>query len=295
MIFGLRPLFRQNLFSLTLPTTSEYFPSYQELRQFCVFENLGSGEYTLKLVYIPTRSQKLEKLKEKNADVIDPEQYIESSSIKLNLIRPQKEEPNTLTTPDIKFQVFIAGENEIKLSKIIKQMNLWEFLISRLPRSSSHPKPYLVLPLCFRIINESSKPYRFDFYNFSTPDFIYDGTLIDWEVVVSPFRIIYGKPEDYPIVMPNKSIDFYPDLVVFLSGWNQFRLSLFSRNEFHLISEPLKPQKYNICINYQNQSKNTHAYDTETQQTSLLENFWVGAISTPPKILILFLITFSKP
>ncbi|MEM9538330.1 MAG: hypothetical protein AAGA60_02340 [Cyanobacteria bacterium P01_E01_bin.42] len=281
MRFGLRPLFHQNIFSLALPTTSEYFLSSQDTRQFCVFEDLGSGEYSMKLVYAPTRSQKSEKLKEKNENIIDCDEDINSSSIQINLIKPTKGEPHILPTPDIKFEIFIDGGNDVKLSKITKQINLLDFLISRFPRFNSHPKPYIFLPLCFRIINQSLKSYRFDLYNFAPPNFISDGTVIDWEVITSPLRMLNGKSEDYPILMPNKSIDFYPNLVIFLSGWNQFRFSLFSRNGCHLISEPIKPGQYCVCFNYQNQIQNTHAYNLQARTVQPLSDFWIGAVSTP--------------
>ena len=274
----LRFFFRENLLFLAMSTTSEYFSSSQSTEQFCIFENVEPGEYNLKVICNSTGSQKLEKLKARNPEIIDLEQSLETPSIKLNLLMPTKEEPDTLATPNIKFQNFII-QKDITFPSIKTIFDVWDFFRSRLPTSYERLKPYILLPIYFRVTNQSSKNFRFNFHGFKPPDLIFNGTQINWQG--STFRPTTPTIEDCPIVVPNKSIDFCPDIAIFCSGWNQCKLNLFTRDGFSWITPPIQTGQYQIRFNYNNQDSTISVYSKITKQMELLDDFWIGSISTP--------------
>ncbi|MDB9311678.1 hypothetical protein PN462_01090 [Spirulina sp. CS-785/01] len=282
--FKLRIFWQNDLLCLAIPKNPEEHYNFSENRkEFYVFEGIEPREYQLSYIYNPKQSNNLDRLREKNYKGIDTEKPLSTEPIYLNLVIPKDVEINSIETEKFEFGIALK-KNSIKLysmkrnhAAFIKGFINSLYSISSI--FSDHPYPYIIVPISLYIINKSSKPLRFNFHDLYPPDFILNNYRIDWGGTM--FRPTNPMVENCPLVMPNQRISFSPNLAIFRSGWNQFRLSLLSCNGFHWISDPIQPAQYQIRFNYQNPHLETSAYSGETQKMETLKKLWIGEISTP--------------
>lgn len=140
------------------------------------------------------------------------------------------------------------------------------------------PSPGVSVQFGIGIKNHTSKPLHFQFTGFLLPEIFRENQLILW-------RGFSLRPEaglwDLRLINPGERTVFFRDLNLFWLRGNQYGLSLLVNGASYFISASLKPGKYQVRFTYQNDRERISHYDPFTKAPILIEDFWVGQVSTP--------------
>lgn len=132
------------------------------------------------------------------------------------------------------------------------------------------------------ITNNTSTPLHFSGYCTLIPELLQpNGQVSKWgrnsNVLIEPLE------SDFPLVMPEESISFFPDTTLFRWDRNQFGLSIHFGDGSVWVSDELKPGIYRFRFSYQKFSLTTEstAGGWESIESRLLEKVWSGWVDTP--------------
>ncbi|MEK0195012.1 MAG: hypothetical protein EAZ78_21440 [Oscillatoriales cyanobacterium] len=256
---------QNNLLQLVVPTSPDYWQVPINLDNSWSFDALGPGQYQVRFTYeSPTG----------NILCLDPqtgqENRIEgirtgqlaTPFVNLRLIQPVGFNNNAVEVDGIRFETLMP---ERLLTVLNKRRNA----------ESS-------VQIGIRITNNTLTPFHFSFYNTFIPDL----AMPDGRVLRGSYNrnlLIEPKESDFLLVMPGKSVTFFPDITLSWSKRDQFSLVVSSGNGGFCPFGSLKPGIYQLRFRYQKlgdrMQKTTLA--GKSIENRLIEKVWSGRVDTP--------------
>ncbi|GGA25945.1 hypothetical protein [Okeania sp. KiyG1] len=130
-----------------------------------------------------------------------------------------------------------------------------------------------------RINNNTPNSLRFSFYRTLSGEIV----TPNGQIVSGIYRLLgvkSPKESDFPLVLPGKNLTFFPKALFEFKG-DRFTLSIALGDGGFLSFEIFKPGIYQIRFTYNNKFEIATIYEREIKNTRLIENIWMGRISTP--------------
>ncbi|GGA25978.1 hypothetical protein [Okeania sp. KiyG1] len=130
-----------------------------------------------------------------------------------------------------------------------------------------------------RINNNTPNSLRFSFYRTLSGEIV----TPNGQIVSGIYRLLgvkSPKESDFPLVLPGKNLTFFPKALFEFKG-DRFTLSIALGDGGFLSFEIFKPGTYQIRFTYNNKFEIATIYEREIKNTRLIENIWMGRISTP--------------
>ncbi len=145
---------------------------------------------------------------------------------------------------------------------------------------ASQQETNIPVELGIRITNNTSIPWRFNFYTTITPEIVRaDGQAVQ----IAFLRIRRLKPKEihFPLVMPGDSTAFFPDARLW-SKHDQLRLSIAKPSGGRWNFDVFNPGTYQFRFTYKDEiaTETIQGHLQEWIDTKLLEGLWKGEVFT---------------
>lgn len=179
----------------------------------------------------------------------------------------------------IGFETVVSQKIVTLPKKDVIQKLRYLFLATLSLNSFQYPCPFITVAIGLRITNNTTIARLFSRHSTLFPELIgVEGAVPNGGGWISPNCPTLS---DFVNIQPGQSTTFFPEAAIFWQWGNQFVLSIDSGNGGSWDFEPIKPGSYQVRFLYHNTRREETVYDTSCQEFKLIENIWMGEVSTP--------------
>ncbi|MCC5638803.1 hypothetical protein LC593_23815 [Nostoc sp. CHAB 5844] len=179
--------------------------------------------------------------------------------VNLHLIEPVEVDNNAVEVEGIRFETLVPER------------------VLTLPEKKRRVVTRVQLGIC--ITNNTPEPVRFNLFNTLIPQLV----EVDGQVCLRGyFRRGTKRPSesDFPLVMPGESFTLFPYAELSWRKLDPFTLIIEASDGGYWDFDGLKAGIYQIQFVYNNKCTTQEIYDRTSMNTNLIENLWIGKVST---------------
>ncbi|MBE8990152.1 hypothetical protein [Nostoc sp. LEGE 12450] len=256
----LKLLWQNNLLQLQVINSSSTVKIFFSLLDKCwIFDAFQIGDYQLQFIWgIPFEESEFASDSETTKGI--GAEQLATKILNLRVIEPVGANNGAIEVDGIRIETLMPEQ------------------VLTLPKKKRGVKTRVQLGIC--ITNNTSTPVRLSFFTTLIPQLVSgDGQVC----LRGYFRRGTKRPlaSDFPLVMPGENINLFPYADLSWYKGDKFTLIIEAGDGGYWNFDDIKAGVYQIHLMYNNKEATKEIYDRESINTNLVENIWMGMVSTP--------------